>query len=144
MESICSECRPIGGKHSGEWKLLFITECVMCIHQGCSDDVLTEFTFQLAAVWNTTVIWTNRQVNPSSIVAILHNYGTRTSPIARFIGPTWGPSGADRTRVGPMLAPWTLLSGLVILPADCLAPSDTSLQLEYCTWYTKTWNTKKK
>ena len=31
--------------------------------------------------------------------------------IARFIGPIWGPSGADRTQVGPMLAPWTLLSG---------------------------------
>ena len=28
------------------------------------------------------------------------------------MGPTWGPSGADRTQVGPMLAPWTLLSGL--------------------------------
>ena len=25
--------------------------------------------------------------------------------------PTWGPSGADRTQVGPMLAPWSLLSG---------------------------------
>ena len=32
--------------------------------------------------------------------------------IARFMGPTWGPSGADRTQVGPMLAPWTLLSGM--------------------------------
>ena len=31
--------------------------------------------------------------------------------IARFLGPTWGPSGADRTQVGPTLAPWTLLSG---------------------------------
>ena len=31
--------------------------------------------------------------------------------IARLMGPTWGPSGADRTQVGPMLAPWTLLSG---------------------------------
>ena len=29
------------------------------------------------------------------------------------MGPTWGPLGADRTLVGPMLAPWTLLSGLV-------------------------------
>ena len=28
------------------------------------------------------------------------------------MGPTWGPSGADRTQVGPMLVPWTLLSGL--------------------------------
>ena len=35
------------------------------------------------------------------------------SRIARFMGPTWGPSGADRTEVGPMLAPWTLLSGLL-------------------------------
>ena len=31
---------------------------------------------------------------------------------ARFMRPTWGPSGADRTQVCPMLAPWTLLSGL--------------------------------
>ena len=29
------------------------------------------------------------------------------------MGPTWGPSGADRTQVGPMLAPWTLLSGYI-------------------------------
>ena len=31
--------------------------------------------------------------------------------IAMFMGPTWGPSGADRAQVGPVLAPWTLLSG---------------------------------
>ena len=31
--------------------------------------------------------------------------------IANIKGPTWGPSGADKTQVGPMLAPWTLLSG---------------------------------
>ena len=34
--------------------------------------------------------------------------------IARFMGTTWGPSGADRTQVGPTLAPWTLLSGKCI------------------------------
>ena len=34
------------------------------------------------------------------------------SLIARFMGPTWGPSGADRTQVGPMLDPWTLLPGI--------------------------------
>ena len=31
--------------------------------------------------------------------------------IASFMGPTWGPHGTDRTQVGLMLAPWTLLSG---------------------------------
>ena len=35
--------------------------------------------------------------------------------IAMFMGPTWEPSGADRTQVGPMLAPWTLLSGKISL-----------------------------
>ena len=30
------------------------------------------------------------------------------------MGPTWGPSGADRTQVGPVLAPWTLLSGILL------------------------------
>ena len=31
------------------------------------------------------------------------------------MGPTRGPSGADRTQVGPMLAPWMLLSGIICL-----------------------------
>ena len=34
------------------------------------------------------------------------------SLITRFMGPTWGPAGADRAQVGPKWAPWTLLSGL--------------------------------
>ena len=38
----------------------------------------------------------------------------RISLIARFMGPTWGPSGADKTQVGPMLAPWTLLSVIML------------------------------
>ena len=32
--------------------------------------------------------------------------------------PTWGPPGADRIQVGPMLAPWTLLSGLWIANSE--------------------------
>ena len=31
--------------------------------------------------------------------------------IAKFIGPTWGPSGSCQPQLGTMLAPWTLLSG---------------------------------
>ena len=40
--------------------------------------------------------------------------------IARFLGPTWGPSGADRTQMDPMLAPWTLLSGAICVTAICV------------------------
>ena len=32
--------------------------------------------------------------------------------IAKFMGPTWGPPGSYRPQMGPMLAPWTLLSGI--------------------------------
>ena len=37
---------------------------------------------------------------------------TITSLIAKFMGLTWDPPGADRTQVGPMVAPWILLSGI--------------------------------
>ena len=35
------------------------------------------------------------------------------SQIAKFMGPTWDPSGSCRPQMGPMLAPWTLLSGVI-------------------------------
>ena len=37
------------------------------------------------------------------------------SQIAKFIEPTWGPPGSCRPQMGSMLAPWTLLSGLISL-----------------------------
>ena len=45
-----------------------------------------------------------------------------TPQITRFIGPTWGSSGPQ---MGPMLAPWTLLSGTNMhLPSfACITPS---------------------
>ena len=36
------------------------------------------------------------------------------SQIAKFMGPTWGPPGSCRPQMGPMLAPWTLLSGMFV------------------------------
>ena len=32
------------------------------------------------------------------------------------MGPTWGPPGSCRPHLGPMLVPWTLLSGISSLP----------------------------
>ena len=43
------------------------------------------------------------------------------SQISRFMGPTWGPSGADRTQVGPMLIPWILLSGFIYSAANIIS-----------------------
>ena len=39
--------------------------------------------------------------------------------IARFLGPTWGPFGADRTQLGPMLASLTLLSWTIWYTFAC-------------------------
>ena len=36
------------------------------------------------------------------------------SQIAKFMGPTWGPPGTCRPQMGPMWAPWTLLSGMIL------------------------------
>ena len=52
--------------------------------------------------------------------------------IARFMGPTWGPSGADRTQVGPMLAPWTLLSGAVTYTGRVERRSDSQGNNIWC------------
>ena len=35
----------------------------------------------------------------------------KQSQIAKFMGPTWGPTGSSRPQMGPMLTPWTLLLG---------------------------------
>ena len=53
-------------------------------------------------------------MNVGYILLVWSDYCVWYSLIARWMGPTWGPSGADRTQVGPMLAPWTLLSGLFL------------------------------
>ena len=37
-----------------------------------------------------------------------------STQIAMLMGPTWDPSGSCRPQMGPMLAPWTLLSGYVM------------------------------
>ena len=39
--------------------------------------------------------------------------------ITTFMGPTWGPPGSCRPQMGPMLTPWTLLSGGLTTPAYC-------------------------
>ena len=56
--------------------------------------------------WGLVIMWQS-----SSSYCCFRCWWHNTPLIAKFMGPTWGPSGADRTQVGPMLAPWSLLSG---------------------------------
>ena len=58
------------------------------------------------------VTYTFPQDNHTNRSGYIKYSGTKETTLkALFMGPTWGLSGADRTQVGPMLAPWTLLSG---------------------------------
>ena len=52
--------------------------------------------------------------------------------IARFMWPIWGPSGADRTEVGPMLAPWTLLSETAA--SRSIMPMSAWCHQNPCSW----------
>ena len=53
-----------------------------------------------------------------------------TCLIARFMRPTWGPPGPDRT---PMLAPWTLLSGLLYCLYLCSITRRSLLRTHFST-----------
>ena len=59
------------------------------------------------------------------------------SLIARFMGPTWGPSGAARTQVGPILVPWTMQSGMYCLQrVPCAVIKAAPLNaLRICLYY---------
>ena len=59
------------------------------------------------------------------------------SQIAKSMRPTWGPSGSCRPQMGPMLAPRTLLSGLVMLVARQQQPWYWPGWLEYSSFSTR-------
>ena len=52
-----------------------------------------------------------RDVYIDTLDSRMSRYKWRPTLILRFIGSTWSPSDTNRTQVGPMLAPRTLLSG---------------------------------
>ena len=66
-------------------------------------------------------------------ICVRHSNWVRCVPalIARFMGPIWGPSGADRTQVSPMLAPWILLSG-------CRCSNSAKSSTAEC-WWQRNW-----
>ena len=59
-----------------------------------------------ALVFGKLVIYVSKSIdNNNQIIYFRLRQGQLTPQIARFLGPTWDPSGANRTQMGPMLAP---------------------------------------
>ena len=56
---------------------------------------------------------------------------SKAPQIARFMGPTWGQPGFRRPSMGPMLVPWTLLSGALTIISGY-----TRLDIELSVWCT--------
>ena len=82
--------------------------------------------------WNYTtkrlVDWANTTSKQGDLLCF---FTPMTTQIARFIGPTWGPPGAARTQVGPMLATWTLISGHFVY---CFNASKDCLCHRFCLY----------
>ena len=78
---------------------------IICDEQNCS------LVAEALKVLQLTCAAPEKHIGRTLAAYYLVMCGKYSTLIARFMGPTWGPSGADRTEVGPMLVPWTLLSG---------------------------------
>ena len=59
------------------------------------------------------------------------------SLIAKFMGPTWGPCGAGRTHMGPMLATWTwcIFSTMLGFQSTQAHLHINSLQSSFVIWH---------
>ena len=93
-----------------QWNQNYAAQVIHRLHR------FSHITSALATLCCTLVPWTAGSISKAHrwfIKPRLLISRISCSPIlmARLMWPTWGPSGADRTQVGPMLAPWTLLSG---------------------------------
>ena len=88
---------------------------------------------------------------------IFNNFDGEVPKIPKFMGPTWGPPGYSGPKMGPMLAPWTLLSGakfiyrsirgwyriyvgyMAFKPSDVTCKYDAIFRIEACVTDIRIW-----
>ena len=116
----------------------------------------TIVAWSIIILWQSTAIWPYecyiQTQDPQLVITVYIPYcmvmlGHQhiESLISRLMGPIWGPSGADMAQVGHMLAPWTLLSGVIhMLPENYLGVicdyiSPLSIRWDYPECMVRTW-----
>ena len=93
--------------------LTIYVKCIACI----------KFIFNM--LYNTQT-WQYSALNLSKTISRSNRrgwqgykkYSVWLAPDSKIHGVNWGPPGSCRPQMGPMLAPWTLLSGAVQAPAS--------------------------
>ena len=109
------------------------------ITKGTAQFICYVFVYLFWFLW---LILVSYQKQPS--IWSGHEVATVLLPaqITKFMGPTWGPPGSCRPQMGPMLAPWTLLSGWfcyqLIANQVTRQPHlrDPSICTSYCLYFT--------
>ena len=132
--SLCSYsrfCIPITiSKFNYKTSMLFILKCLLCDRNTSSQIrpiiLLGRYCIKISPLLSSLYIFVTEDSGATITCWILSIWSSyQFSVIWHFIpfpdskfhganmGPTW--SGVDRTQVSPILAPWTLLSGLVLM-----------------------------
>ena len=69
------------------------------------------YTIERQITWVISYfLYTTQMLPPLKLCFVWNKLPTQ---ITKFMGQTWGPPGSYRPQMGPMLAPWTLISGNV-------------------------------
>ena len=109
----------IGSLQCKHWCLLWVIISVyvhVFIHWTSSPLDIFRYLGEKLSLYTTQKIMINKEPRKTNMLYLGGNMidikmNNRATQIARLMGPTWGPPGSCRPQRGPMLAPWTLLSG---------------------------------
>ena len=90
-------------------------------------------------IWRSVIVlplgWLSNTIDSLSVQlwspAYVSHFDRVHPQIARFM-PTWDPPGSCRPQMGPMLAPWTLLSGITIEWDSFAAGGPVGVIVECC------------
>ena len=85
--------------------MIIFTHTIVEYEANCS------LMFLANHVWFTTEVYLDVTLKYCDFPAVSINKSNNRTLVNKVHGANMGPVWADRTQVGPMLAPWTLLSG---------------------------------
>ena len=85
--------------------MIIFTHTIVDYEANCS------LMFLANHVWFTTEVYLDVTLKYCDFSAVSISKSNNRTPDNKVHGANMGPVWADRTQVGPMLAPWTLLSG---------------------------------